>query len=332
MKFSVIVPAYNVYDYLTECIESITHQVIDDDYEIEVLLIDDGSTDNRTPALCDQLAAKYTCIKVIHQPNGGLSAARNSGIREATGDYVLFVDGDDFWGDRTFLSQIYRHLKSNPVDLIIFSHSNYYGPDNLAPVERNLQTGPIDLEKNAIFLVSSRTFGPSGWTKIVQRHLFTCQALYFPVGFLSEDCLWSAELLQAVKSCSYFASTQYCYRQNRVGSITHVIKEKNVLDILQSIDIALQNEKPHSDNIAKALRIYLCIAYLYVLPNVHNYLHNPEIKQKLEKLAFLLDYAGDIQDKEFKIRAVFPKLFGVRLAAHLLKYLKILHNLVKKLR
>lgn len=332
MKFSVIVPAYNVYDYLTECIESIVNQVINNEFTVEVLLVDDGSTDNKTPDLCDKLSLKYPQTRVIHQQNGGLSAARNTGIRHATGDYLLFVDGDDFWGDKEFLLKIYQHLKLNAVDLVLFSYSHYYNPERIIPFEGKEVTGIIDLEKNALKLTAERTFGPSAWTKIIQSRLFDNPALFFPEGFLSEDCLWSAELLQAVKTCSYFSSTQYMYRQNRIGSITNVIKEKNVLDILKSIDIALQNEKTHSKSISNALRVYLCIAYLYTLPSVYNYLYNPEIKHKLNNLVFLLDYAHEIKDKGFKIRGIMAKVLGILGTAYILKHLKILHNLLKKLK
>lgn len=91
MKLSIIVPVYNVELYLERCVQSIIAQDVDD---CEVLLIDDGSTD-RSGELCDELQRRYGCVKVIHQQNGGLSAARNSGINIACGEYITFVDSDD---------------------------------------------------------------------------------------------------------------------------------------------------------------------------------------------------------------------------------------------
>ena len=94
MKFSIIVPAYNIEDYLEACVESVVRQTYARE-SYEVLIIDDGAK-NRTPQVADDLSRRYEQVKVIHQANGGLSEARNTGIRAAQGDYILFLDGDDF--------------------------------------------------------------------------------------------------------------------------------------------------------------------------------------------------------------------------------------------
>lgn len=91
MKLSIVVPVFNVENSLDECIESILQQSF---HDIEVILVDDGSTDN-SPSICDRWADKDTRIIVIHQPNGGLSNARNKGIEHANGHYITFVDSDD---------------------------------------------------------------------------------------------------------------------------------------------------------------------------------------------------------------------------------------------
>ncbi len=101
MKLSYVVPVYNVAPYLRKCVESLIHQ---DFSGYEIILIDDGSTDE-SGKICDEYVSidnrwiddRYT-IRVIHQKNGGLSAARNAGVREAKGEYVCFVDSDDYWG------------------------------------------------------------------------------------------------------------------------------------------------------------------------------------------------------------------------------------------
>ena len=94
-KISVIVPIYKVEAYLDNCIRSIKSQ----DYpNLEIILIDDGSPD-RCPQMCDQYAMADSRIKVLHKPNGGLSDARNTGIKAASGDFILFIDSDDYWID-----------------------------------------------------------------------------------------------------------------------------------------------------------------------------------------------------------------------------------------
>ena len=91
-KISVIIPIYNVEDYLPQCLDSVIHQTHEN---LEIILVNDGSTDSCTK-ICDEYAAKDNRIKIINQENGGLSVARNTGIRTATGDYIAFIDSDDW--------------------------------------------------------------------------------------------------------------------------------------------------------------------------------------------------------------------------------------------
>ena len=94
MKISIIIPAFNVCEYLEQCVQSLLLQTHSD---TEILLIDDGSKDD-TPRICDELAKKFTNVIVSHKKNGGVSSARNLGIQRAKGDFIMFVDGDDWFG------------------------------------------------------------------------------------------------------------------------------------------------------------------------------------------------------------------------------------------
>ena len=122
MKFSIIVAAYNVAEYLEECVESLVSQNFPDS-EYEVLIVDDGSTDGRTGMICDQLTSEFEVVRTIHQENGGLSSARNTGIKYSKGDYLLFVDGDDFWGNPDFLDKLSKNIDKFRSDVIIFSYN-----------------------------------------------------------------------------------------------------------------------------------------------------------------------------------------------------------------
>ena len=113
MKFSIIIPAYNVADYLENCVESILKQTYDN---YEIIIVDDGSTDE-TGKVADELLKQSKQINVVHQSNGGASKARNTGMKRATGDYILFLDGDDFWSDSHFLKHIAHNLVHRIVSL-----------------------------------------------------------------------------------------------------------------------------------------------------------------------------------------------------------------------
>ena len=111
MKFSIIVAAYNVADYLEECVESLANQNFPND-EYEVLIVDDGSTDGRTGMLCNQLTSEFEVVRTIHKEHGWISSARNTGLNYSHGHYLLFVDGDDFWNNREFLNKLSSNIKS----------------------------------------------------------------------------------------------------------------------------------------------------------------------------------------------------------------------------
>ena len=114
---SVIIPVYKVERYLDACVASVVGQTYPD---LEIILVDDGSPDN-CPALCDAWAAKDTRIRVIHRSNGGLSAARNSGLDVCTGDYIAFVDSDDRLGPET-LERALRAQQRSGADLVLFHY------------------------------------------------------------------------------------------------------------------------------------------------------------------------------------------------------------------
>ena len=116
MKFSIIIPIYKVEVYLHQCVDSVLAQSYKN---IEVILVDDGSPDS-CPRICDEYAAKDERIKVIHKPNGGLSDARNSGLKIANGDYVIFLDSDDYYNNTQFLQDIHDQLFFKNADVLFF--------------------------------------------------------------------------------------------------------------------------------------------------------------------------------------------------------------------
>ena len=119
-KISIIIPVYNVEPYLRRCIDSVLEQTMQD---YEIVVVNDGSTDN-SGSICDQYANQYDQIRVIHKQNGGLSDARNTGIKAATGDYILFLDSDDYL-DTDALEKLWTGVNKN-VDIIIGGYKKIY--------------------------------------------------------------------------------------------------------------------------------------------------------------------------------------------------------------
>ena len=118
-RLSFIVPVYNVAPYLRKCVDSLIAQDYDD---YEIILVDDGSTDE-CPQICDELAAAYENIRVIHQENAGLSAARNAGLKVAKGEYICFVDSDDYW-EENVLGGLMEQVEREKLDVLRFDYQN----------------------------------------------------------------------------------------------------------------------------------------------------------------------------------------------------------------
>ncbi|HFR3400614.1 TPA: glycosyltransferase family 2 protein, partial [Streptococcus suis] len=234
MKFSVIIPAYNVADYLEECVYSVLNQTYE---EFEILLVDDGSTDGKTSNICDKLAAKDDRVKVFHQTNGGQSIARNTGIKNASGDYVLFLDGDDFWTDVHFLDEINNELHSHEevVDAVIYPFSYWYGNADIRVRDFPQKLPRHEIITDSVLLVETGALIAPVWNKCVRRELFA-DSLMFPDGLMYEDGIWCADLLKIITCCCVIENSNYMYRQNRDGSFTNKITQKKVYYAFRGIE------------------------------------------------------------------------------------------------
>lgn len=125
---SVIIPVYKVEKYLCQCVDSVINQKLDN---IEIILVDDGSPDN-CPHICDDYQEMYEYVKVIHKQNGGLSSARNAGIKAATGRYIIFMDSDDWWNPEVSVSKMIAEVTEKPyVDMFLFTSLDYIEGDGL---------------------------------------------------------------------------------------------------------------------------------------------------------------------------------------------------------
>ena len=178
MKFSVIVPAYNVQDYIVSCIDSILKQSFKD---YEIVLVNDGSTD-ATFEHCEELSEKNGCIKLVNKENGGLSSARNVAINQAEGDYLLFLDGDDFWRDDDFLENLNCIIETHSPDTIIFPYSYYYGKDRIKEYEFDLSEVSSSSNKfsdDLYLLIDNGIWYPSACNKNTSNNSFAISLYVF---------------------------------------------------------------------------------------------------------------------------------------------------------
>ncbi len=213
-ELSIIVPIYKVEKYLDECIQSILHQTFTD---LELILVDDGSPD-ACPQMCDAAAEQDSRVRVIHQKNGGLSAARNTGIEAARGNWLGFVDSDDFVAP-DFYEKLYNAAVNADADCAVCSVQLIHedGSRMDTPPQWKVYGGgytgedilkTITWQNNAPYLVA--------WNKLYRREVF--RTLHYPVGRINEDVFVFAELFDTIKKVACVEQPLYFYRQ-RTGSI-----------------------------------------------------------------------------------------------------------------
>lgn len=233
MRYSYIIPVYKSEKYLDQCVESILVQTFSD---FEILLVDDGSPD-QCPVLCDEWSKKDNRIRAIHKKNGGASSARNLGIREAKGDYVIFLDSDDYWDDSHALERINQKLSKSNADIAIISYKKFYQNHNKYKIFETAHT--LLSDSNAVRmsdLMRTNLFGACAWDKITRRQLLANNEIYFTEGQVGEDIEWCCKLLMFDFKYVTIVGDIYVYRLENSDSVTANISNKNLWDITHIIE------------------------------------------------------------------------------------------------
>lgn len=228
MRFSVIVPVYNVAGYLPACMESLLEQACQD---FEIILVNDGSTDG-SGMLCDGYQNAYPeRVRVIHQQNGGLGAARNTGMEASRGEYLLFVDSDDYVS-RDTLAYLSSQIDRTGADMYVFGFSYLYG-DRAVPGAESGLVGPkpFTLKEHPEMLLEP----PSAWLRICRRELYLDHGFRFPGRVWYEDLRTTAKLLTECGSIVVLPQRLYLYRQ-REGSIMHNPNLRRNLEIIEAME------------------------------------------------------------------------------------------------
>ncbi|MGN0493209.1 MAG: glycosyltransferase [Acutalibacteraceae bacterium] len=226
-KISVIVPVYNVEKYLKKCIQSILAQ---DFSEYEIILVDDGSTDE-SGKICDEYSLKYSQIKVIHQKNKGLGGARNRGIEEACGNYLLFIDSDDSIKEN-MLSYLYNTAIDNDSDLVLFGMDYIDEDGKLIETKRPSNSGirNIDSDERAdIFSVD-----PYTCNKLFKRDIFIKNNIRYPEQMWYEDLCVAPKIMLCADKVTVTDKVFYNYLQ-RKNSIMHVKDTDRNSDMLEVV-------------------------------------------------------------------------------------------------
>lgn len=230
-EVSVIVPVYNTSKFVKHCLISLIKQDFDRGYEI--IVINDGSTDNSLE-IVEEIAAQHGNIRVYSQKNGGLSAARNTGLDYARGKYVMFTDSDDYVS-RQYISMMYRTAESSGADIAYcnFRCVNEQGaPSGVDGILKH-RAGVFRADKLLRSLLLDITIRSFAWNKLYRRSLFTEHNIKYPIGKLYEDMRTTPRLFYHAKKIAVVNGVLYNYVQHS-GSITGTMTPRKVFKYIDS--------------------------------------------------------------------------------------------------
>lgn len=308
---SIIVPVFNAEKYLTKCLDSILGQTYKN---IELLLINDGSTDG-SPAICDKYAKTDKRVKVLHKENGGVSSARNMGLELGKGDFVSFVDADD-WLELDAISRIIQNISEYNCDAVIFEYS-IVDENNLKQHKNHAHLqGVMNTEKAVECTISpvSRFV----WSKVFSRKILEGIKFDNSIHF-GEDTLFACEALSNAKSVYYMAEPVYNYYQSSESATRMDFNPRlfsGVIAYKKLVDFA-QNSYPAIVDVAQSAYKNLVVNVLKILMQNKNYAEfnykKKELKYEVRSGLLMLLFSKKIPTRlklKFITGAYFPVLLG----------------------
>lgn len=247
---SIIVPIYNVEQYLAECLESLVNQTLQD---IEIICVNDGSPDNSADIVRKYMQADSR-IKLIEQENRGLSGARNTGLKIARGEYIYFMDSDD-WLESNAMDVCYQAAVTEGVDVVFFDALAFKDEVDVkdsindydrSPSLKNLSYRKLSAKSMFLRLVLTGAMRPPVWLNFIRRDLLVKNNLDFKEGLIHEDELFTPQLYALANTMMYIPR-MFFHRRVRQGSIMTSVKIEKTLDVLQYIIVELYKfAKAHS--------------------------------------------------------------------------------------
>lgn len=309
---SIIIPVYNVEKYIRQCLDSVAEQL---NGKTEVIMVNDGSTD-ASAGICKEYADKYEDMKLVSQPNGGLSAARNTGIGECSGKYIVFLDSDD-WLSPLAVEKISETAESADTDMILSKQILYdetlkkqYTPEVQYISCRDISPCEWFIKMNGM-----PGFYFAATTVIVKRELLQRNGLTFMTGIYHEDELWTPQVFMKAETAADLKYEFYVYRINREGSI---ITSPNIKKDFDKLTIADEFDKISGDTPAQQqlLRARKAVLVYSVILNLYKHKDSPryaELKGEIKKRLHFLSY------KKHNLVKIACRIIGVSNVSKLFK-------------
>ena len=262
MKFSIIVPVYKTEKYVKQCVDSILAQSFTD---FELILVDNESPDN-CPQICDDYAKQDSRVRAIHKKHGTAASGRNLGIKSAVGDYLCFLDSDDWWADSEVLAKINARIERTSPDILELYYKFHFDSTGEEMIPNTVDfTGFDELEndKKIEFLINHDRLNPSAWGMCISREFIAKSQGYFDENLVTEDVEWCLRLFSHSPKVDAIQDSLYVYRKDREGSITSNMKAKNVYDYCDVIERAVGSLDYENNLVHKVLMNY--VSYLTLI-------------------------------------------------------------------
>lgn len=284
---SVVIPVYNIGKWISKCLSSLMRQSYTN---IEIIVVNDGSTDNSL-SICEQFQEKDARVRIITQKNQGLSAARNTGIINAKGEFIIFVDGDDYLQENA-IKYAFEATQKVDADMCIFQYE--YVEDSGEIIHKNkknnkelVMTGEEAVQR---LLTDDSIGGVVAWGKLYRKKLFDVHELMFPVDVYHEDCFFTYKACFYSSRVVYIPFSGYMYVQ-RSGSIIHMRFTEKHLDKIKAADECLRfvniNCKENTEaSECAAVRWYLQVANRIIRSGEDRIKELDIIKIKIHKLDY----------------------------------------------
>ncbi len=313
-EFSIIVPVYNAQEYLDECVRSVLSQSCTD---FELLLVDDGSVDD-SPAMCDRFSSSDGRVKAIHTKNGGASKARNTGLDYASGEYIIFLDSDDYWDNKDALHILSKNISENHSDILMFGCTDWNtvtGEKKITRCDYDLDLlAQNDIEKSLHYLFSNKLL-PGGPTVFaVKSSLINKINLRFKEGIQAEDYDWVLSLFCNCSSISAVNEPFYIYRKGQGSTVSSGASIKLINGTVYTIEKWENLADTYSDVIRADILNYLAFIYstgIIIIGRMSKADKNSAI-EKMKPFKHILSCG---YWKKVRLVKYFLKLFGFRITA-----------------
>ena len=316
IKISFIMPVYRVEEYVKECIESILGCLREED---ELLFVIRDFKD-KSNEICREYAKRYQGLEVILQDKTGLSNARNCGLKRAKGDYVVFVDSDDYI--KTSCLEKRRRLLEQMDCVGIDDKGRPYFISRQIKESQNIITGEH-------FAEYSKGFDSywNVWRYFYQREFLKKENLFFLEGIRNEDVDFTTRVLLKTKKIGYYHEPYYCYRTRRKGALTTEIEKDHIRDLMKVLEINMENCKREDNVTSRYLKQKLIREYIWNLPFLYEVpkVQRKEVYDMFRKSQYLLK-----ENKKRESIAFWIDRLGIRGSGYLLHILKKIRRKMRK--